>query len=190
LKLVNATCPFLENIQKIVLMLSKKNYQVVIIGEKRHKEVQTLKSLADNIVVIEEPLEIKNKKFSTKIGVIVQTTQTKEKFNEAVKELLKKDFQEIRIFNTLCKVVQKRQKEAAKLAVKVDLMLVIGGKNSANTCRLADICAQKRETYHIEDSEQIRRSWLKDKNKIGIITGTSTPRFLVEEIIKKTNELI
>lgn len=195
LKLIDATCPFVQNLQQIVARLSRQNYQVVIIGERGHGEVQALISFADKAEVIEDISEIKDKKFlfedpTTKIGIIVQTTQTEKRFVGIIKELLKKEFQEIRIFNTLCRVVQSRQKEAAKLAKRVELMLVIGGKESANTGRLAEICAGKKETYHIEGTDEIRREWLKKKKKIGIITGTSTPKFLVEEVIKRINETV
>jgi len=190
LKLIDATCPFVKNLQQIVARLSQEDYQVVIIGERRHREVQALMSFADKAKVIEDISEIKDKKISfDKIGIIAQTTQTKERFIRVIKELLRKDFQEIRVFNTLCAVVQRRQEEAIKLAKRVELMLVIGGKESANTCRLAEICATRRETYHIEGANEIRREWLKNKKKIGIITGTSTPRFLVEEVVKRINKL-
>jgi len=190
LKLIDATCPFVKNLQQIAARLSQQDYQVVIIGERRHKEVQALMSFADKAKVIEDISEIKDKKISfDKIGIIAQTTQTKERFTRVIKELLRKDFQEIRIFNTLCAVVQRRQEEAVKLAKRVELMLVIGGKESANTCRLAEICATRRETYHIEGANEIRREWLKSKKKIGIITGTSTPRFLAEEVVKRINKL-
>lgn len=189
LKLIDATCPFVQNIQQIVVRFSRQNYQIIIVGEKKHKEVQTLMSFANKAEVIENISEIKDKKFFDKIAIIAQTTQTKKRFVKVIKELLKREFQEIRIFNTLCKVVQSRQKEAVKLAEKVDLMLVIGGKTSANTRRLTEICAAKKETYHIEGANEIRSAWLKKKNKIGIITGTSTPKFLVQEVVKRIDKL-
>lgn len=193
LKLIDATCPFVQNLQQIVAQLSQQNYQVIIVGKKKHKEVQTLMSFADKAEVIADISEIKDKKFlfkdlTAKIAIIAQTTQTRKRFVRVIKELLKKEFQEIRIFNTLCRVVQSRQEEAVKLAKRVDLMLVVGGKESANTGRLAEICAGRKETYHIEGADEIRREWLKKKKKIGIITGTSTPKFLVEEVAKRINE--
>ncbi len=194
LKLIDATCPFVKNVQQITAQLSQQNYQVIIIGEKKHKEVRALTSFADKTEVIENICELKNNKnlfkdLTAKIGVVGQTTQTEKRFVSIIKELLKKNFQEIRIFNTLCGDVQTRQREANKLAEKVDLMLVVGGKSSANTRRLTEICVVKKETHHIESAEQIKACWLKKKEKIGIITGTSTPKFLVEEIISKINEI-
>ena len=188
LKLVDATCPFVKRPQLIARSLEESGYLVIIVGDKKHSEVRSLLSFAKNkaIVVSSEEeasrLRIKNKK----IGIIAQTTQSEEIFNKIVSIILKNKGFEVRIFNTICDDAAKRQEKAKRLAKQVDVMLVIGGKASANTKRLAMVCKNAcNNVYHIETSHQLKPKWCKYKSSVGITSGASTPDWVVDEVVKK-----
>ena len=119
-----------------------------------------------------------------KLGIVSQTTFSGKKFKEIVASLLDKS-REIKILRTICTATDQRQAAAMELASKVDLMLVIGGKNSANTTRLAQLCADRCQTYHIETAEELQSQWLNKIEKIGITAGASTPDWIIKEVYKK-----
>ncbi|RKY39338.1 MAG: 4-hydroxy-3-methylbut-2-enyl diphosphate reductase [Candidatus Omnitrophota bacterium] len=187
--LVDATCPFVNRVREIISSLSQEGYHIMIIGEKEHKEVKGLVSFAQDGEVIEDIAELKRRSFPQKVGIVAQTTQRKERFMKVAKRIVERSKGEVRLFNTLCKAVQERQKEARRLAKKVEVVLVIGGRNSANTSRLQEICAPFAKTYHIESPTEINPLWLKKIRKIGIITGTSTPTYLVEQTVRRIEEI-
>jgi 4-hydroxy-3-methylbut-2-enyl diphosphate reductase len=120
---------------------------------------------------------------SKKIGVISQTTQSVESFEKIVKKL-KIKIKKPKIHNTICKETSQRQKEAKRLARKSDLMIIIGGKNSANTTRLYNICKKVTSAYHIESPEELRPGWFNKKRVVGITSGTSTPDWIIKSVVK------
>lgn len=185
-EIIDATCPFVRKAQKIAAKLSSEGYQVVIIGDQEHPEVKGIYSYAgDNAVVISsDEIPTLNKK----IGIIQQTTQPFSKVKDILKGIIKSlnEFEEIRTFNTLCNFTAKRLESTEKVARDVDLMLVIGGKNSANTTQLANLCRNIGvKTYHIEDAKEIEKEWFKNVKKIGITAGASTPQWIINQIIDK-----
>lgn len=189
IKLVDVTCPYVVKAQNISRSLERQGYQVIIVGEEKHPEVQALKGNAkDKAVVVssEEDIYELNKNFS-KIGIVAQTTQSRNKYLKIVSQLLiKNKFKEIRIFDTICADTIKRQNSALELAGKVKVMFVLGGKISANTKRLVEICRDTGiPTYHIEESKEIKSSWLKNIKRIGIASGASTPDWIVDKVKKK-----
>ena len=119
-----------------------------------------------------------------KLGIVAQTTFSAERFRQIVTRLLDKS-NDIHIVRTICTATDQRQAAAMSLAAEVDLMLVIGGKNSANTTRLAQLCAQQCQTYHIETADEIQDSWFNKIEKIGITAGASTPDWIIKEVYKK-----
>jgi 4-hydroxy-3-methylbut-2-enyl diphosphate reductase len=186
IKVVDATCPYVKRAQSKAKMLSKRGYHVVIIGSKKHPEVLGVKAHVkqENLTVIENPEELSNLKSYEKIGVIIQTTQTMENVQKILSGLLKKG-KEILIENTICYTTEKRQNDVKDLAKRVDVMIIIGGKNSANTTHLAELARKyNQNTYHIENCRNIKSNWFKDGMKIGISSGASTPQKDIKEVKK------
>lgn len=185
LNMVDATCPHVRKAQSSARMLADEGYQVVIIGEKRHPEVKSIIEWAgDGAVAIETEEEADSLPKYGKLGVVAQTTFSAPKFKLIVERLLDKS-SDMKILRTICTATDQRQSAAMKLATEVDLMIVIGGKNSANTTRLAQLCSDKCKTYHIETAEELRDDWFDKIKKIGITAGASTPDWIIKEVYKK-----
>ena len=185
LNMVDATCPHVRKAQSSARMLADEGYQVVIIGEKRHPEVKSIIEWAgDGAVAIETEEEANSLPKYGKLGVVAQTTFSAPKFKLIVERLLDKS-SDMKILRTICTATDQRQSAAMKLATEVDLMIVIGGKNSANTTRLAQLCSDKCKTYHIETAEELRDDWFDKIKKIGITAGASTPDWIIKEVYKK-----
>ena len=185
LELVDATCPHVKKAQLSAKLLSEEGYTVVIIGEKNHPEVKSIfEWTARGAHIIETEAEAEKLPRIGKLGIVSQTTFSAERFQRIVSRLLEKS-REIKILRTICTATDLRQTAALELAEKVDMMLVIGGKNSANTSRLAQICATKCKTYHIETVAELQDDWMKGVNKIGITAGASTPDWIIKEVYKQ-----
>lgn len=173
MKLIDATCPFVKYAQDIVRGLKKDGYRIIIIGDDFHPEIKALKSIAG-----------KNK-LSKKIGIISQTTQNKDNYIKEIQGVLKNDFSEVRIFNTICNDTSKRQLATRRLLEDCDLVIVIGGKNSANTKRLWQICKESGvDSFHIETELEVNKNWFSGKKCVGITSGASTPDSMVKKIRK------
>lgn len=178
--IIDATCPFVRKVHQIVGLLQKEGYEVIVVGEKDHPEVLAL----PGVKVVEKAQDVKKMRRLKKLGVVSQTTQTVENFGEVVHALLEKT-SELRVFNTICSATVKRQESARELAGKSNLMLVMGGYNSANTRRLAEICGKTgTETHHIEIADEIELSWLRGRKKIGVAAGASTPDWIIRKVMK------
>ncbi len=186
LKIVDATCPLVKRAQDLAKRLDEEGYSVVIIGERDHCEVKALLGfVGDEALVIENLEEAKRVKKVKKLGILSQTTQSVDNFKKVVGELSAKA-EEMKLFNTICEATRKRQKATLDLSRKVDIMLVLGGYESANTRRLAQVSQDAgTETYHLETPEEINLNWLKGKKKIGVTAGASTPDWIIEEAIDK-----
>jgi (E)-4-hydroxy-3-methyl-but-2-enyl pyrophosphate reductase len=189
IKIVDTTCPYVKKVQKIAQYLYKKHYFIVIYGDKKHPEILSLlDTVQGNAFVVKSILEAEEITKQKKIGLISQTTKNIYNFNKLSFTLLNKT-KELRIFNTICKSTMERQKSALELAKEVDIMLVIGGKDSANTTRLAEISKnQGIKTYHIETKNQLKRKWFQPENKVGITSGASTPDWVTNEVINTLKE--
>lgn len=185
LKLVDATCPHVKKAQLSAKTLFEEGYTVLIVGEKEHPEVKSIFEWAGKkATIVETEAEAKNLPHFPKLGIVAQTTFSCEKFQKIVMIVLEKST-DIKILRTICTATDHRQKAAIALAKEVDLMLVIGGKNSANTTRLAEICKEKCTTYHIETSDEIDTTWFSNIQKIGITAGASTPDWIIKEVYLK-----
>ncbi len=184
LECIDATCPFVKEAQDYAKKLYEEGYFVVIIGDKNHPEVQAHIAYANYQAQVINSIQEAASIDAQKIGVISQTTQSVDNFVSIVSELVKKT-KEIRIFNTICDATEKRQESAKKLALMSDLMIVIGGKNSANTRKLYEICkALCKNTYHIETKHELKKEWFENVSNVGITAGASTPSWIIEDIIK------
>lgn len=190
LDIVDATCPFVIRSQEHALGLMKEGYFVIVLGEKKHPEViGILGQVGDRGIALETLEDLENAGIPNKVGVVLQSTQKIEKFNDIILELYKRCF-EIRIKKTICNVVARHQKSATELSQEVDVMIVIGGKNSANTKELAMISEEQgAKTYHIETANEIKDEWFKQCKEVGITAGTSTPSFIIESILSKLKQI-
>lgn len=182
IKIIDATCPFVKKAQARAEDLSKNGYLVVIVGNRNHPEVMGIKNhvLNKNYAVIKNEAGAEKISSKKKIGVVVQTTQTIEKLCLITSKLLE-NAKELVVFNTICNTTKKRQNSTKKLANSVDIMIVVGGKKSANTTHLVEISKKcSAVTYHIENYMEIKPQWFNNIKKVGISGGASTP---VEDII-------
>ena len=189
-RIIDTTCPIVRKAQNAAKELAGDGFDVVVFGDSEHSEVKGLLGWAgDKGVAALNTRQISGRaKSSSRLGIISQTTQTQSAFFRFVRQLIGavgRRIEEIRIINTLCKVVQEQQEAAAKLARRSQLMIVIGGSNSANTAHLVEICSPLVETYSVETADEVRTSWLAGKNQIGITAGASTPDEAVEALVAR-----
>ena len=182
---VDAVCPFVRRAQNYAKKLYKEKYKVIIIGEQEHPEIKGILGHAGmRTQVINHSTSIEELPDFKKLGIVAQTTLPVQRFVEVITKLLPKA-EEVLVYNTLCKDVILRQQHTAKLAKSVDVMIVIGGKNSANTRRLAELAKQEGcKTYHIETYKNLEPKWFENKSRVGITSGASTPDWIIEEIVK------
>ncbi|MBI3873570.1 MAG: 4-hydroxy-3-methylbut-2-enyl diphosphate reductase, partial [Arcobacter sp.] len=175
-KIINATCPFVTTPQQIVKKMTAEDYCVVIFGDSEHPEVKGVMSYGnDNITVVLNAKELENVVFKKeKIATVAQTTRKKEEYLEIVNYLILRH-KEVRVFNTICDATFENQDAARTLSKEVDVMLVIGGKNSSNTKQLFSICEENVESHLIEDENDLKLSWFDGKKMCGITAGASTP---------------
>ncbi|HHT51456.1 MAG TPA: bifunctional 4-hydroxy-3-methylbut-2-enyl diphosphate reductase/30S ribosomal protein S1 [Eubacteriaceae bacterium] len=186
LVLVDATCPYVKNIQKKVERYYQDNYQIIIIGDEEHPEVIGVNGWCNNSAIILNDIEqVKKIPNYKKICIVAQTTIVLEKFLEIVSRIVSKA-KEIIIFNTICDATKNRQDEAANLAKKVDVMIVIGGYHSSNTQKLVSISKEYcKNVFHVETYRDLPIVELIKYNKIGITAGASTPNWIIKEVISK-----
>lgn len=185
LDVVDATCPFVKKAQKQVQMLSEEGYDMVIVGEKEHPEVAGIVSYATgNVFIVASAADALNLPEMKKAGIVAQTTQSYQTLEAVVGVCLAKT-QELRIFNTICDATSERQEEAKVIAGDVGCMLVIGGFNSANTRRLTEVCSEiQKNTHHIETAGQLSAEWFAGIKAVGVTAGASTPKWLIDEVLK------
>jgi 4-hydroxy-3-methylbut-2-en-1-yl diphosphate reductase len=184
-KVINATCPFVTTPQQIVKKMSEEQYSILIFGDENHPEVKGVKSYSeDDVHVILEPNELDTINFKyDKIATVAQTTRKKEKYLEIVNALVLKN-KEVRVFNTICDATFENQDAARELSQEVDIMIVIGGKNSSNTKQLLNISKENcKDSYLIEGSEEIESTWFDKKQLCGVTAGASTPSWIIENVV-------
>lgn len=186
LEIIDATCPFVKNVQQLAVFLRNEGYQVLIVGEPAHAEVKgVLDSVGGEALVIENIKNLDSSQIQPKVGIISQTTQDLTNFQQIAGAVLPWA-KETRIYNTICLATSQRQAEVGELSRKVDLMIVVGGKNSANTSRLTEISRMNgTPTYQLESAQEIDEAWFQKINKVGITAGASTPDQQINEIIEK-----
>jgi len=187
-EIIDATCPFVNVEQNYAKKLYEEGYQVIIIGEKNHPEALGAQGYAPGSLIIGSVEEAKNLKEVPKIGAVVQTTLEPEEVAKIVAELFHKA-KEVRVYNTICQSTKMRQPAAKQLAQEVDLMIVVGGKNSGNTRRLAEVSSRIKTTYHIETAAELKKEWFKGVKKVGISAGASTPDFIINEVVEAIKKI-
>jgi len=189
-EILDATCPFVRRAQLVAKKFHAEKYDVVICGDPAHAEVIGINAWAGNSAkIIHDASEIKNLEFKNTVGVLSQTTQKKELLDSVVKELAKKT-KNLVVENTICLDSSTKQAEVSALAREVELMIVIGGKNSSNTGKLVQLSeAQKTSTYHIEIAQELKPEWFKNIKIVGIAAGASTAQFLIDEVVDKIKKM-
>lgn len=187
-EIIDATCPFVKKAQYYAKLLREEGYQVVILGEKEHPEVKGLMSYAsDDAIVVDENRPFPRLK--NKIGIVVQTTQPLDALKRVLSHAIG-HAKEIKVYNTICNSTALRLKETEDMSRKVDVMVVVGGKNSANTTQLAKLSRSLSvATYHIETPSEIRNIWFKGAKKTGITAGASTPGWIIKEVEKRIRNI-
>lgn len=184
---LDTTCPYVKRIHRIVKKLKEEKYRVVIAGDRDHPEVKGILGYAGaGAVVVSSEAEVKTIKAGEKTGIVSQTTKNKDGFARLACRAIERVFEapnsEVRVFNTICDATRNRQEAAVKLAKKSDIMIVIGGKNSANTVRLYELCREiLKFVYHVESPSEIKKEWFRVRRRAGICAGASTPQRLIEE---------
>jgi 4-hydroxy-3-methylbut-2-enyl diphosphate reductase len=182
--IVDATCVLVKRLQKISQKLNENGYKVVIIGDENHPEVQAIVGYAENVVVIGSEADLGKLSGHGKLGIICQTTQSPDHFGQMVGEIVKKGFSELKVINTLCREAIKRQQSAVKLCKEVDIMFVLGGLNSANTKKLAELCKKyNNQTFHLQNWRELDKSMLRGKTTAGVTAGASTPDRVISEFV-------
>lgn len=210
LNIVDTTCPFVTMVHKTAKLLFDEKYQVVIVGEHGHPEVEGIKSYAPNAFIVENAEEAKmlfqkkNQYFTndelmkektdeaiveklhypvvTKIGIVSQTTQSNDNVHEVAMALLGKA-REVRLYNTICNAMHEMQPGAVELAMRVPVMVVIGGRNSGNAKRQAELCARYTKTHWVESADELKPEWFTHASHVGIGAGASTPDEDIEDVI-------
>lgn len=185
LNIIDATCPNVRMAQKKAFQAAQDGYLPIIVGEKNHPEVKSIKKWAgENAIVVEYLKDISEVPQKDKYAVIIQTTFELQKFEEILAALQKEREGEYRVERTICLATSQRQNAAMKLAGEVDAFIVIGGRNSANTRHLYELVANKcPKAYHIETAAELEQEMFRDCIKIGITAGASTPDRLIKEAI-------
>lgn len=186
-KIIDATCPMVHEIHKIVRENEKKGYRIIVIGDKKHDEVQgILGQLKKKVLVIEKNKDIeKAVKGVRKAAVVVQSTQNLDKTLKIV-DTLSKQINKLKFFNTICEPTRRKQKELKAMAADNDLMIVIGSKTSANTKRLYQISKSiNNQTLWIQSETAIRPQWFREISSVGVIAGASTPESTIQKVIQR-----
>jgi 4-hydroxy-3-methylbut-2-enyl diphosphate reductase len=176
LDVVDATCPFVTAAHTCARELAEEGYSVIIVGEEEHPEVEGIMAHAGGRAIVVQSAEDLPKQLpSRKVGVVVQTTQSPARLEEVVGALLPA-VSEMRVCNTICDATAKRQASAEELAGRVNVMIVVGGHNSGNTTRLAEISRSVNpNTHHVETADELDSVWFDDAETVGVTAGASTP---------------
>ncbi|MFH1616226.1 MAG: 4-hydroxy-3-methylbut-2-enyl diphosphate reductase [Planctomycetota bacterium] len=190
LQIVDATCVLVKKVQGTVRELHEQGYLVLVIGDTNHPEVRAIVGSAPEVVVVADRTDLHKLPFNRKLGVVCQTTESPEFFGAMLDAISQRGFSEMRVINTLCKEAIKRQRSAVDLCRKVDVMFVLGGLQSANTRKLAELCKKhNRQTFHLQSWKEFDKSTVLDKETAGVTAGASTPDRVVEEFVRNLEAL-
>ncbi len=188
--IVNATCPKVERVQKLVQKYINDGYKIILVGDKGHPEIEALLGYSDNKAkVVEDVEEFERIELDEKTCVLFQTTFDREKFNSAA-EIIRRRSPETLVFDTLCNTTSTRQKELIELAKDVDAIVVVGGKSSANTRRLYEIAKRTgKPSFFVEKADEINESDFERFKTVGLTAGASTPSWIISEILEKLERI-
>jgi (E)-4-hydroxy-3-methyl-but-2-enyl pyrophosphate reductase len=190
LTVVDTTCPFVTKAQQYAAKLIAENYKVVMIGDKNHPEVIGVVAHTQNQAIILDSVEEAEKlKFIPRMGVVFQTTHAIGHVQEVVGALLKRG-KEVRVFNTLCGATTSMQKTAIELSGEVEAMVIVGGRQSANTAQLAEVCRKVNpRVLMIESAEELHEDWFQGLTRVGVSAGASTPDEVIAEVVERITNM-
>ena len=191
LQIVDATCVLVKRAQDVVKQLHEEGYHVVLIGDANHPEVRGVVGYAPNVTVIDSDSDLDEAlPYRERLGIVAQTTHAPEHVAAMVAKILKRPYREVKIVNTLCLEVTRRQEAAIELAGEVDVIFVLGGLHSANTREMAQLCREAGcEAYHLETWEQFETSMVAGKKIAGVTAGASTPEEVVQEFLRNLQKM-
>jgi 4-hydroxy-3-methylbut-2-enyl diphosphate reductase len=186
---VDATCILVKKAQDAVRQLHEEGYRVIMIGDRDHPEVRGVIGYAPDVIVLDTVDELDRKlPYREKLGIVAQTTHSPEHVAMIIGEIAGRPFQELKIINTLCLEVVRRQESAVALAKEVDVMFILGGLHSANTQELARLCCEQGEAHHLETWEQFEPGMVAGRGVAGVTAGASTPEWVIQDFVKRLQE--
>jgi 4-hydroxy-3-methylbut-2-enyl diphosphate reductase len=188
-EIVDATCVLVKRAQNVVRRLAEEGYRVVVIGQAEHPEVKAVCAYAPDVICVDAAEDLDRLPRGGKLGIVCQTTHSPEHFGSMVGRIVARGYPEVRIVNTLCNEVRDRQAAAVELAGEVDVMFVLGGRQSANTRQLAGLCRRQGvPTYHLEGWQDFRSEMAAGRKVAGVTAGASTPKWVIDEFVRKLRD--
>ncbi len=192
IKLIDTTCPIVTRSQRWARRMAQQGFTVIIFGDAQHREVKGVLAWTEGKgMAVTEVSQVP--RGLSRIALISQTTQEPRKFAAFVAQLLQERIEEIhefRLVGTLCNVTASQQEAARELAHQADVVIVVGGRNSANTRHLAEVCQETGvPTYHIERAEELDPAWVRGCRRVGVTAGASTPDWAVQEVVNRLRQL-
>jgi 4-hydroxy-3-methylbut-2-enyl diphosphate reductase len=188
--IVDATCVLVKRVQQIAKKLEKDGYKVVVVGDENHPEVQAVVGSARDVIVLADESDLHKLPSNGTLGIVCQTTQSQEHFSRMLGAIGQYGFSELKVINTLCREAIKRQESAVQLCKQVDIMFVLGGLESANTRRLAELCKKyNSQTFHLQNWNEFDKNTLFGKKQalphvVGVTAGASTPEWIITEFVE------
>ena len=191
LSVIDATCVLVKRAQSVVKQLHEEGYHVVMIGDPDHPEVKGVIGYAPNVTVVDRGVDLEDAlPYKERLGIVAQTTHSPEHVAGMIAEILKRPYREVKIVNTLCLEVTRRQEAALALCSEVDVMFVLGGLHSANTREMARMCHDAgTPTHHIETWEQFDPAMTAGKKVAGVTAGASTPEWVIADFVRQLDVL-
>ena len=189
LEVIDATCPFVTRCHEAAKSLSEAGYQVVVVGEKGHPETEATSAEVEGSLILGSRNDVREATLANKVGLVCQTTISEETLAEVAGAIVCRA-RETKVINTICAATRERQEAARQVAERADVMIVLGGKASANTCHLFDIASSVCErTYHIEEASELDPAWFTGARLVGLTAGASTPKDHIDACVQALEEI-
>ena len=190
LDLADATCILVKRAQKLVRQLYQQGYHVVVVGDPEHPETVGVVGYAPEVTVVESEADLHKLPQAGRLAVISQTTNSPSDFNRIANVIAQKGYDEVKIVNTICHETAHRQDAAVELCQQVDVMFVLGGRHSANTQELANICRRCGvETYHLQDWNEFEAGYVAGRETAGVTAGASTPDWVIRAFVDNLRQI-
>jgi small subunit ribosomal protein S1 len=191
MRIIDATCPLVRRVQTLAVELQDAGYHVVVAGDAAHPEVRAIQGHAPAARVVGDIEGVRKMELRGRVALLAQTTFSPQDFRRMAAELVSRDLHEVRVVNTICVATVERQRAATELAGRVDVMFVIGGRNSANTNCLTDLCAARGvPTYHVEHPGEVTAEHVAGRSRVGVAAGASTPQWIIDAVCDRIRDLV
>lgn len=191
LNIIDATCVLVKRAQNVVKQLHEEGYHVVMIGDPNHPEVKGVIAYAPEVTVVDRGSDLEAAlPYKERLGIVAQTTHSPAHAAEMIAEILKRPYREVKIVNTLCLEVTRRQDAALALCAEVDVLFVLGGMHSANTREMARMCSEAgTDTHHLETWDDFKPEMVAGKTVAGVTAGASTPEWIIQDFVGRLEAL-